>query len=71
MFDDDCFIFLKFDFHVVEFDRVCSVKAFAFFDYNVNCFDNFIFFDDEIIVDKNQCVINLKIDQIKWFDVMK
>ena len=65
MLDDDYFIFLKFDFHVVEFDRVRSVKTFAFFYHDVNCFDNFIFFDDEIIVDENQCVISLKIDQIK------
>ena len=44
MFDDNYFIFLKFDFHVVEFDRVRNAKTFAFFDYDVNCFDSFIFF---------------------------
>ena len=65
MFDDDCFVFLKFDLHVVEFDRIRNAKTFAFFDHYVNCFDSFIFLDDEIIVDENQCIINLKIDQIK------
>ena len=52
MFDDDCFIFLKFDFHVIKFDWICNAKTYAFFNHDVDCFDNFIFFMTKLSLTK-------------------
>ena len=65
MFYVDCFVFIEFDFHVVELDQINNNETFALFKHNVDCFDNFVFFDRKIITDENQNVINLKINYNK------
>ena len=71
MFYVDCFVFVEFDFHAIEFNRVYDDETFLLFDHDVDRFDDFIFFDREIIIDEDQNVIDLKFNYSKRFDAMK
>ena len=71
MFHVDCFVFAEFDPHIIEFDQIDNDEALALFDHDVDCFDNFVFLDCKIVIDKNQDIISLKIDYNKRFDAVK
>ena len=65
MFYINCFVFAEFDLHVIKFDQIDNDETFALFNHDIDCFDNFVFFDRKIVIDENQHVINLKINNNK------
>ena len=50
MFNNNCFIFLKFNFYIIKFNSIYNVNTFAFFYYNIKYFNHFNFFNDKIII---------------------